>query len=120
MLGSGRFENFPRHPDHLDSILAVAAGRLQRRRPYAEREVNEALREWLLSVHSTIDHVTLRRRMVDLGFLKRTTNGSRYFLNYGRVAGVLGDPSLEIDAGTIIDELLQEREERKRAHIGGG
>ncbi|MDE0660937.1 MAG: DUF2087 domain-containing protein [Gammaproteobacteria bacterium] len=117
LLGTGRFEGFPRHPDHLDSILAVAASQLHRRRPYGEREVNDALSEWLQSVNSPVDHVTLRRRMVDCGFLKRTTNGSRYFLNYGRVAGVLGDPALEVDAGAIIDDLHCEREERKRARM---
>lgn len=117
LLGTGRFEGFPRHPDHLDSILAVAASQLHRRRPYGERDVNEALSEWLQSVNSPVDHVTLRRRMVDCGFLKRTTNGSRYFLNYGRVAGVLGDPALEVDAGAIIDDLQREREERKRARM---
>lgn len=117
LLGTGRFESFPKHPDHLDSILAVAAGRLHRRRPYAEWEINEALGEWLLSVRSPVDHVTLRRRMVDLGFLKRTRDGSRYFLNYGRLAGVLGDPAAEIDAGAIVDDLVREREERKQAHI---
>ena len=97
LLHSGRFEGFPSNPYHLDTVLAVAAGSLDRRRPYAEWEINEALAEWLASVRADLDHVTLRRRMVDCGFLKRRTDGSRYFLNYGRVAGVLGDPAVEVD-----------------------
>ena len=117
LLQSGRLEGFPKNPDHLHMVLAVAAGGLARRRPYAEWEVNEALAAWLDSVHAAIDHVTLRRRMVDCGFLKRTTNGSRYFLNYGRVVEVLGDPVIEVDAAAIIDDVAIERQERKEAFL---
>ena len=116
-LQSGRFLGFPKNPDHLDIVLAVAASRLERRRPYAEGEINEALTDWLDSVQADVDHVTLRRRMVDCGFLKRTTSGSRYFLNYGRVAGVLGDPALEVDAGAIAQDVLRKRDARKRDHF---
>ena len=113
LLQSGRLEGFPRNPRHLDAVLAIAARTLDRRRPYAEWEINEALAEWLASVRADLDHVTLRRRMVDCGFLKRRTDGSRYFLNFGRVAGVLGDPAAEVDAGAIIDDILRERQARK-------
>ena len=116
-LQSGRFQRFPKNPDHLDIVLAVAASRLERRRPYAEGEVNEALTDWLDSVYADVDHVTLRRRMVDCGFLKRTTNGSRYFVNYGRVAAVLGDPAIEVDAGAIADNVMRIRDARKRAYF---
>ena len=117
LLQSGRLEGFPRNPDHLHIVLAVAAGGLARRHPHAESEVNEALVDWLGSVRAAIDHVTLRRRMVDCGFLKRTTNGSRYFLNYGRVVEVLGDPVIEVDAGAIVDDIAIERRERKEAFL---
>ena len=116
ILRSGRLLGFPRHPRRLDIVLAVAAGGLVRRHPYAEEEVNELLIDWLASVRARIDHVTLRRRMVDCGFLKRTRDGSRYLLNYGRVAGVLGDPAARIDAGAILDGILRARESRKLAY----
>ena len=116
-LQSGRLKGLPRNPEHLDTMLAVATGGLVRRRPHAESEVNEVLADWLASVRADIDHVTLRRRMVDCGFLKRTTDGSRYFLNFGRVAGVLGDPAIEVDVGAIADDVLFERESRKHVHM---
>ncbi|MYA15680.1 MAG: DUF2087 domain-containing protein [Gammaproteobacteria bacterium] len=117
LLQSGRLEAFPRNPDHLHIVLAVAAVGMARRRPYAEWEVNEALADWLDSVRAAIDHVTLRRRMVDCGFLKRTRNGSRYFLNYGRVVEVLGDPATEVDAGAIGNDVRSERDARKEAYF---
>ncbi len=116
VLRSGSLEQFPTHSRHLDVVLAVAATTLVRRRPYGESQINEALIDWLESVRGHIDHVTLRRRMVDLGFLKRTVNGSRYFMNYGRVAETLGDPAPELDAGAIAKEVLRDREARKRMY----
>lgn len=117
LLQPGRLEGFPRNPDDLSIVLAVAATGLERRRPYAEPDVNEVLVDWLESACADIDHVTLRRRMVDCGFLKRTTNGSRYFLNTGRVVEVLGDPAVEVDVGAIVDDIVIERQERKEAFL---
>ena len=97
-------------------MLAVAAGGLVRQRPYGEREVNDVLSAWLASVRAAIDHVTLRRRMVDLGFLKRTRDGSRYYLNLGRVVATLGSAEAEIDAGAIADDMVRGREARKKAY----
>ncbi len=95
----------------------MVAGTLERQRPYTEQEINEALIVWLASVRGTPDHVTLRRRMIDCGFLKRTPNGSRYYLNYGRVVDTLGSGPQEVDAGTVVAGVLREREARKRSHL---
>ena len=119
LLQSGHFEGLPKNPDHLDTVLAVAVSGVARRRPHAEPEINEVLIDWLESVASDVDHVTLRRRMVDCGFLKRTTNGSRYFLNYGRVVEVLGDPAVSVDVRAIIHDIAIERQERKAAYVRG-
>ena len=116
LLQSGQLQGFPKHPGQRDTVLAVSAAGLTRRRPYPEWEINEALAGWLASVRADIDHVTLRRRMVDLGFLKRRADGSVYFLNYGRVAEVLGDPAVEVDAAAILDDILRERGARRRAY----
>lgn len=64
ILRSGRLQAFPTHPHRLDTVFAIAAGGLVRRRPYSECEINEVLIDWLASVRARIDHVTLRRRMV--------------------------------------------------------
>ncbi len=113
---SGSFRAFPSHRRDLDVLLAVAANTLTRRYAYAEPEINASLIAWLESIGAGLDHVTVRRRMVDLGFLKRTVNGSRYFLNYGRVAEVLGDPAVDIDAGKLMADIVRTREARKRIH----
>ena len=98
----------------------MAASNFDRQRPYAEWEINETLIIWLASVDARPDHVTLRRRMIDCGFLKRTPNGARYYLNYGRLIEVLGEPPAQVDAAAILEAILREREERKRAHLAEG
>ncbi|MYH14862.1 MAG: DUF2087 domain-containing protein [Gammaproteobacteria bacterium] len=116
LLRTGTLQRLPTHPQALDTLLAVATGGLARQRPYAEPEVNEVLSAWLESVRATVDHVTLRRRMVDLGFLKRTRDGSRYYLNFGRVTGVLEDPTVEVEASALIADIVLEREARRNAY----
>ena len=117
LLQTGALQSLPANPHVRDTVLAVAAGGLVRQRPYAEREVNDVLSAWLASVRAVIDHVTLRRRMVDLGFLKRTRDGSRYYLNLGRVVATLGSAEAKIDAGAIADDIVRGREARKKAYL---
>lgn len=47
---------------------------------WSEAQVNDQLRSWLADLGRSfdVDHVTLRRFMVDLGFLVRASNGSTY------------------------------------------
>ena len=116
LLQTGALQSLPANPHVRDTVLAVAAGGLVRQRPYAEREVNDVLSAWLASVRAAIDHVTLRRRMVDLGFLKRTRDGSRYYLNLGRVVATLGSAEAKIDAGAIADDIVRGREARKKSY----
>lgn len=115
LLHAGRLRGFPKNPDQRDTVLAVVASGLIRRHAYNERTINEYLIDWLASVHAVVDHVTLRRRMVDCGFLKRTMDGSRYLLNYPRVANILGEPVLDVDVGAVLEDVLTEREARKFA-----
>lgn len=116
LLQTGALQSLPANPHVRDTVLAVATGGLVRQRPYAEREVNDVLSAWLASVRAAIDHVTLRRRMVDLGFLKRTRDGSRYYLNLGRVVATLGSAEANIDAGAIADDIVRGRAARKKAY----
>ena len=48
--------------------------------PLDERSLNEKLKAWLATrgPHTHLDHVTLRRALVDEGFVERTDDGARY------------------------------------------
>ncbi len=87
---------------------------------YSEHEINDKLKAWVERVGSIlgIDHVTMRRYLVDYRYLVRQADGSCYQL--GDMKGIPYRFKPEID--TIdIPELLHaarlEIENRKQAHV---
>ncbi|TAH35386.1 DUF2087 domain-containing protein [Candidatus Saccharibacteria bacterium] len=55
-------------------VLAYLAGKFERDRMYTEREVNQVLNQW----RTYGDWATVRRALVDHGFLIRDRNGTNY------------------------------------------
>ena len=89
LFPEGQLKRIPKNPKHRDLILAVLSLPLMRRYPYPEAELNEVLKEGLEDMNALVDHVTARRYLVDLGFLKRDAAGVRYYLNYLKQQEVL-------------------------------
>jgi hypothetical protein len=71
---------FPK--DDLDHHILLKSAVLMMGPPtdLSEKEVNEKLDLWVINVGHIqfMDHVTLRRRLVDMGYLTRKTDGSCY------------------------------------------
>jgi hypothetical protein len=67
-------------PADLDLLLVALRREFAPGRRYAEREVNEVLKNWLQSAGGMlqIDHVELRRWLVDLAILARDAYGHAY------------------------------------------
>ena len=61
----GRLTSLPRREGYRMAALALLAERFARERDYAERDVNQLL------AADAPDHATLRRLLVDHGFLER-------------------------------------------------
>ena len=61
---------------------------LDSERTYSESEINDLLQEWSRDVAPAIqvDHVTLRRHLVDYGHLERTADGARDRIGYSHEA----------------------------------
>lgn len=116
-LPGGRLHRMPRHPHRRDILLAVLSLDLVRRRAYSEPEVNEHLQGALADVHARVDHVTCRRYLVDLGFLRRDRAGARYFLNYPRIEGVLSAEAMT-RAPELIAQAIRENRRRPRHRPG--
>ncbi len=74
-LPEARLMRIPRHPERREIVLAILCLRMRRRYPYAEAELNGYLQGALAELHASVDHVTCRRYMVDLGFVKRDRAG---------------------------------------------
>ena len=94
VLIEGRLNRIPRHPGYRDILLATLCLGMRRRYPYAEAEFNEFLEGGLVELNARVDHVTCRRYLVDLGFVKRDRGGNRYILNYPKLESVLSEEAM--------------------------
>ena len=115
MLANGPLTGLPMRRADLELLLELAARRFEARRTYTEREVNDPLRDWLATFCAPygIDHVTLRRCMVDAQILRRDRAGSTYRIDPLRIYAEHAD----VDLAQLLAEIAADRAARKRAHV---
>jgi hypothetical protein len=115
LLSNGPLTAMPKRPEDQVLIARLAGTRFRADHAYREADVNETLKEWLATFSAPygIDHVTLRRFMVDMQVLKRDRSGSTYHLNPACVEGI--DASL--DPARVLAQASAEREERRKRHV---
>jgi hypothetical protein len=116
MLSNGPLTGWPRRPADQEILVALTAARFERGRAYAEVEVNEVLKDWLATFSAPfgIDHVSMRRALVDAGFLQRDTAGAWYWIEAAKAPKLDASP----DPAGILAEIEAERAERKRRAKG--
>lgn len=71
----GRIVQLPRKRAPRLAALGYLAEKFERGRDYSEKEVNALCENW----HTFNDYFTLRRELVDRGYLARERDGSRYW-----------------------------------------
>jgi hypothetical protein len=115
MLANGPLTGWPRRPADQDLLVELAAERFEPGREYREPEVNDTIRAWLETFCAPygIDHVTMRRMLVDARLLTREKNGASYRSN---PAG--GRRAEAIDPAQVLAQIGDERAARKRGHAG--
>ena len=114
LLVNGPLIGVPARPGDQALLLHLAAARFEAQKAYRESEVNEMLKSWLQSFCAPfgIDHVTMRRLMVDSGLLSRDKAGSMYRINPKRTGDL--DTDQAIEPAQVLAEIQSEREARKR------
>jgi hypothetical protein len=114
MLANGPLSAIPKRPQDQDLLALMAASRFAPGVAYRESEVNEILQGWLatFSVPYGIDHVTLRRMMVDARLLVRTTSGSTYGVSAAKTDEIAAIAQLAPAA--MLDAVREERRRRKQ------
>lgn len=114
LLANGLLTALPKRPADQELLVALAASQFEAGRSLVEREVNERLIAWLEAISEPhgIDHVTLRRMLVDSRMLIRTTSGSTYQLNTQRLAEI--EAVRNIKLADILSQVQDERALRKR------
>ena len=103
-------------------ILFVSAiFQLDSSRQYSEMELKEPLRDWAnrFGANVGLDHATLRRFLVDEGYLTRDAAGSIYALKTIDLPCTFDSEIKSLDLGELIDTARRAREERKLLHQRG-
>jgi hypothetical protein len=88
-------------------------------RDYSEKEVNQVVEEWLAGIGQAIeiDYVTLRRHLVDAGYLVRDLAGTSYRVGLEAMADLF-EPAIDtVDPAAIIEEARSRKEQRKRHYL---
>jgi hypothetical protein len=114
LLANGPLTGVPKRPADQVLLVALAASQFETQRTYREAEVNDKLEAWLQKFceSSGIDHVTLRRLLVDSRLMTRTNSGSSYRVDQERVGEM--EAVRAIDPAHVLAEIRGERESRKR------
>lgn len=112
-------QGFPKkHVDRHILLISAALG-LEPQRQYTESELNDALRKWTAHFGEpvSLDHVSLRRFLVDEGYLWRDGAGKRYELTTTGWPYAF-DPSIRtLDLDVLIDEARAARELKKQQYM---
>ena len=119
LLRSG-LTDFPKNAKDQHVLLKSAMLGMAQSGEMTEKEVNEALRDWVENVAQieAIDHVTLRRALADTGFLSRSNNGAVYQVSPSGPR--LWQFETAVDQVNVPDVLNAARKEiaaRKRAYL---
>lgn len=117
LLANGPLTAVPKRPSDQDLLVAMAASQFEPQRTYRENEVNEKLKAWLQTFCEPfgIDHVTLRRLLVDSRLMSRTKSGSMYRVNVERTEET--EAVRTIEPVHVLAEIRAERESRKRQRV---
>jgi hypothetical protein len=117
LAGSGVL---PNKPIDRQILLASAVLGFTPGRQYTEGEVNNLLLWWTHRFGASVglDPISLRRALVDGGYLQRDRAGRAYTLAPDQPYS-LDLPAEGIDLEALVDEERAAREERKRRYSGG-
>ena len=118
LLANGKLTQLPKRPRDQEIVAALAAARFTPGAQCSEAQVNETLVAWLetISERHGIDHVTVRRMLVDLRLLIRTSTGSSYVLAEDAAAWL--EPLATLEPAGILASIAGERSARKERHSG--
>jgi hypothetical protein len=119
LLANGPLDAVPKRPADQDLLVRLAAVTIALDREYSEAELDEQLKEWLATFAEPcgIDHVTLRRMLVDSRLITRTLSGSAYVRNALRSDEI--EALRHLRPADVLEAVRREREARKRSAQDG-
>lgn len=109
----------PKKRADLHLLLYSATLNLQPAKGYSEKEINEQLQMWCLNFgnHMGLDHVSLRRALVDEGFLHRDPSGNQYTLDLRSTLSQFDPEIRALDLVKYLKDAIAEKERRKKEYL---
>lgn len=115
-FNGGVMRRLPKKRSDAQVLMALAMVGFDPNTFYDETEVNRQLLVWLDVIGSddgVADYVTLRRELVDFGFLRRASDGAVYRVVPERIDAVLAPGAKGVDPKRLFAEVQIERRERR-------
>ncbi len=122
-LGADRGpRGFPRHRRDREILLKSVTLGLDEKATYTERQINEHLKRWGREIAPAIDtdHVTLRRWLVDYGYLERRRDGSEYRVGFPANDIAFDLEIYDVDLKATVAAYRDEQERRAKRRKPGG
>jgi len=118
LFQGGVIERIPRNSEDARLFLALAASSFDPRNVYSESGVNEQLKEWMdgFTCPDEMDHVSVRRHLVDSHFLLRDTSGATYRVNQAVINQVIEPAARSIQPRYVLEDVQREKKERKHSN----
>ena len=113
-------QDLPKKPLDRQIVLISALLGLDRQRTYSEADFNAELQKWVLlfGQRYALDHVTLRRYLVDERYIVREASGGAYQLGALEQLPYTFDATLfGLDLKALIDEAKAARELKKQQYL---
>jgi hypothetical protein len=112
-LRSG-LSGFPKDALDQQILLKSATLLVPNQGPFSEAEIGQVLQHWLDQVCpiQNFDRVSLRRWLVDTGYLARTSDGAAYTIQDGPAQAALFRP--EVAQVDVVAEMTAARDEMER------
>jgi hypothetical protein len=107
-------KSLDRHILFISSILKIDP-----QRQYSESELNDVLRIWTtrFGANFGLDHVTLRRFLIDEKYIKRDDAGMSYELETTDPPYTFDQTIESVDLEELINEARREREKKKQQYM---
>lgn len=115
-----RQASLPKKPQDRHILLNSIVMGMDAEQEYTERETNGVIQGWMMMVGPdlNVDVFSLRRELVDRGYLDRDKRGVRYRVSETSPGYRLFDQEVNgLDVMSVIDEGRAEREARKQAFL---
>ena len=119
LLVRGGAGGWPRDPVDERVLLKSAVFPFEPDRIYNEAQINIQLEQWLEQIGTTlfVDHVKLRRYLVDAGYLRRDRAGRAYRVNGAKVTEGFEAGIDSLDPSAIVESAREQAERRKQAYL---